>query len=190
MVNAVSATSMYGTFANCPALNSELNVYKLNTANVKNMSHMFSNCGSESNHVSLIFNNAEYTFNTGSVKDMSYMFDNAYVYSGKDNGVENNLDLIKFSVNNVTDMKYMFNEYSGKPINFPTAYASFAPYRSCDYSNMFTNVNLKYLDLSGFLISAGSNVLEMFCYSKERAEENDTPLSAIYVAKDRDSATY
>lgn len=173
---------MYGTFANCINLKS-VDAYNLNTTNVKNMAYAFYNVGSNRGdglYTNVVFNYEGKSFNTSSALDMSNMFANAKLCSSFGNLASvNNLDLTHFNSVYVTSMKQMFEGYNGMPINFPTSYAAIAPSEACDFEEMFKDIQLQYLDLSGFLLSPGSNVKHMFAYSsKEKANE---PLSKIYV---------
>lgn len=174
---------MYGTFANCIHLES-VDAYNLNTTNVKNMSNTFSYVGSaienESKYTNVVFNYEDKSFNTSSAEDMSSMFAGAKLCSSF-GALEstNNLDLTHFNSVYVTSMKQMFEGYKGMPINFPTSYAAIAPSEACDFEEMFKDIQLQYLDLSGFLLSPGSIVKHMFCYTDP--DLKNEPLSKIYV---------
>ncbi len=91
------ATNMSGMFAGCVALQSLTLGENWSTANVTNMSNMFSNnC---SHHAIDVVTNHE-NFTTAKVTDMSYMF--------KANNRSNLLNLLMFNTAKVTNMKSMF----------------------------------------------------------------------------------
>ena len=94
MINVDNVTSMQSMFAGCTSLIS-LNVTNWNTSNVTNMREMFNGC-------TLL---AEITglenFNVSNVEDISYLFFN-------DKSLES-LDLTKWNISKVTNMKQMFS---------------------------------------------------------------------------------
>ena len=94
MINVDNATSMQSMFAGCTSLTS-LNVTNWNTSNVTNMREMFNGCTLLTEITGLE------NLDVSNVEDMSYLFFN-------DNSLES-LDLTKWNVSKVTNMKQMFS---------------------------------------------------------------------------------
>lgn len=92
-IDTSNVRNMSDMFSNCPKL-TNLNLSNLNTSNVTNMSGMFDSC---SNLTSLNLS----SFNTSNVTNMNRMFAACSNLTS--------LDLSKFNTSNVTDMSGMFN---------------------------------------------------------------------------------
>ena len=91
-LNTANVTDMSYMFSSCSSLTS-LDVTHFNTANVTNMSSMFSSC--------LSLTSLDVThFNTAKVTNMNKMFSNCSALTS--------LDVTNFNTANVTDMSYMF----------------------------------------------------------------------------------
>ena len=117
-----------------------------NTANVMNMSVMFSDCSSLT---SLDLG----SFNTSNVQYMYHMFDSCSSLTS--------LNLSTFDTSNVTDMRYMFGCCSSLTSldlnNFNTANVT-------DMQRMFESCSsLTSLDLSSFNTANVANMSQMFC---------------------------
>lgn len=187
--DTVAADSAYSMFYGCTNLK-YVDMSVINASNLLSTASMFKYAGTEATEtdgacvdfVGLKDENDIFSwttmFNTVSVKDMSEMFRGANVHSSWP-GVDNvPLNLISFNVENVINMSYMFDNFKGGPIKFPTDQASFGTKEACSYQHMFSNTTLTYLDLSGFAIADQSKVDFMFQNSKD--------LERIYVGADFD----
>lgn len=131
-VNTADVTDMSGMFSSCNKLQ-KLDLSTLNTADVTDMSSMFSSCNALQ-ELDLS------TLNTAGVTDMSYMFSRCYNLT--------DLNVKSFNTAGVTDMSYMFAH--------------------CN--------SLKSLDLSSFNTAKVTNMKYMF--------SDDQVLASIYVGKD------
>ncbi len=147
-----------------------LDIWKLDTSNVTNMSHMFEQCDLGNLDLS--------TFDTSSVTDMSYMFQNCFLtsldISGWDTSNVTNMDsvfsgcnLTTFDVSNwdtskVTNMSGVFNSCD----NLTTIDISGWDTSSVtDMSYMLSSCpSLTSLDLSNFDTSNVTNMANMFSY--------------------------
>ena len=98
--------SLACAFAGGNGIDSITGLEMLDTSNTKNMSFMFSMCGSQSGKFTLDLGDS---FDTSNVTDMSGMFNKCGCYTYAINKVFT-LDLgDSFDTSNVTDMSYMFN---------------------------------------------------------------------------------
>ena len=149
-------TSLKDFFKNCTALETISNIENLNTANVTDMSWMFSDC---QNLSSLNLSK----FNTENVTNMSYMFDNCQNLSS--------LDLSKFNTAKVTNMYAMFthcqNLSSLDLSKFNTANVT-------DMSWMFSDCQLSSLDLSNFNTEKVREMYNMFSFCQKLSSLNLT----------------
>ena len=174
---------MHGMFADCNNL-TYVDISKLNTINVKDMSYMFLNCNNLSSiDISI--------FNTKNVTDMSNMFRGCKSLTS--------LDLSNFTTHNVTNMSWMFNDCSNlsyvnistfntaNVTNMSWMFASCGKLSSLDVSNfntekvtnmegMFSSLNVTTLDLSSFKTANVTNMGRMFVSCKN--------LNTIYATTD------
>ena len=169
--NNVRPTSCYHWFYEFPYLSTIEGIENLNTANVKNMDHMFYRCSELTSLDVSKFNTDNVTtmramfeycsglttldvskFNTAKVKDMGFMFNGC---SGL-----TSLNLSNFNTANVEHMYYMFNGCSGLTSldvsNFNTANVGLMYY-------MFNGCkSLTSLDLSNFNTAKVKDMSFMF----------------------------
>ena len=126
----------------------------LDTSNTKDMSSMFSSCGSRSSKFTLDLGDS---FDTSNVTNMSGMFDGCGSYTGygSDKGINKvfTLDLGEnFNTSNVTNMAYMFNfcgTYSkvftldlGDKFDTSKVTNMLGMFRDCGYSNEVFTLDL------------------------------------------------
>ena len=143
-LNTANVTDMSYMFSSCSSLTS-LDVTHFNTANVTNMSSMFSSC--------LSLTSLDVThFNTAKVTNMNKMFSNCSALTS--------LDVTNFNTANVTDMSYMFfscSELTSLDVtNFNTANVT-------NMSSMFSNcLSLTSLYLTNFNTEKVTNMSSMF----------------------------
>ena len=143
-LNTANVTDMSYMFSSCSSLTS-LDVTHFNTANVTNMSSMFSSC--------LSLTSLDVThFNTANVTNMNKMFSNCSALTS--------LDVTNFNTANVTDMSYMFfscSELTSLDVtNFNTANVT-------NMSSMFSNcLSLTSLYLTNFNTEKVTNMSSMF----------------------------
>ena len=143
-LNTANVTDMSYMFSSCSSLTS-LDVTHFNTANVTNMSSMFSSC--------LSLTSLDVThFNTAKVTNMNKMFSNCSSLTS--------LDVTNFNTANVTDMSYMFfscSELTSLDVtNFNTANVT-------NMSSMFSNcLSLTSLYLTNFNTEKVTNMSSMF----------------------------
>ncbi len=138
--------SCFGWFGNCKNLTEIVDIDKyLNTANVEDMSNMFSRC-SKLSSINLS------SFNTDRVTDMSFMFEGC-------NSLKT-LDVRKFNTTNVTDMTAMFNSCNSivsldvSGFNTENVTQMMALFADCS--------NLTSIDLSTFNTEKVSCLRDMF----------------------------
>ncbi len=130
-----------GSFSNTKTMN----LAKLDTSRVTNMSYMFFDCSSLTN---LDVSN----FDTSKVTNMSWMFDGCSLLTS--------LDVSNFNTNNVTNMDSMFWSCS-KLTNLDVS--KFNTSNVKDMSGMFSNCkSLTSLDVSNFNTSKVTNMDSMF----------------------------
>ncbi|MQO29431.1 BspA family leucine-rich repeat surface protein, partial [Segatella copri] len=142
--NTANVTDMSRMFSNCQTLTS-LDVTKFNTANVTNMSRMFSNC---SKLTSLDVTK----FNTANVTDMSRMFEICQTLTS--------LDVTKFNTANVTNMSGMFY-YCSKLTSLDVT--KFNTANVTNMSTMFSNCQtLTSLDVTKFNTANVTDMSRMF----------------------------
>lgn len=120
---------------------SEIDLSKVNTNNVTNMSNMFRSSSATNINIS--------SFNTNNVTNMSGMFEGSSV---------TDIDLSKFSTSNVTNMSNMFKDSSIEVISL----SSFDTSNVTNMSGMFDGFNGKDLDISSFDTSKVTNMSDMF----------------------------
>ena len=143
-LNTANVTDMSYMFSSCSSLTS-LDVTHFNTAKVTNMSSMFSSC--------LSLTSLDVThFNTAKVTNMNKMFSNCSALTS--------LDVTNFNTANVTDMSYMFfscSELTSLDVtNFNTANVT-------NMSSMFSNcLSLTSLYLTNFNTEKVTNMSSMF----------------------------
>ena len=140
--NTANVTNMSSMFSSCYNLTS-LNLSNFNTANVTNMSFMFYGCY---NLTSLNLSN----FNTANVRNMDGMFWGCTSLTG--------LDLSNFNTENVIYMGFMFDSCSSLTSlnlsNFNTANVNYMEYMFCNCSRL-TSLNLYNFDMSSILTVHG-----------------------------------
>ena len=145
--NCTSITSTAWWFCACNSLTAVTGLEKLNTANVTDMSFMFSNCRALT---SLDVSH----FNTSNVTDMSYMFVHCEILTS--------LDVSHFNTANVTNMSHMFGECN-KLASLDVS--SFNTSNVTDISYMFSTCSaLTLLDVSSFNTANVTNMHDMFDY--------------------------
>ncbi|MDT2925558.1 BspA family leucine-rich repeat surface protein [Lactococcus lactis] len=132
-------------FAGLTKLTAIDNLRQLDTRNVTNMSHMFSN----TSLTSLDLNN----FDTSNVTDMSGMFRKTPLTS---------LDLNNFDTSNVTDMSDMFDHSQITSLDL----SSFNTSNVTNMSDMFSDTALTSLDLNNFDTSSVTTMSSMFFSTK------------------------
>ena len=143
-LNTANVTDMSYMFSSCSSLTS-LDVTHFNTANVTNMIYMFYSCSS--------LTSLDVThFNTANVTNMNKMFSNCSALTS--------LDVTNFNTANVTDMSYMFfscSELTSLDVtNFNTANVT-------NMSSMFSNcLSLTSLYLTNFNTEKVTNMSSMF----------------------------
>lgn len=134
--NTANVTDMSSMFSCCYNLTS-LNLSNFNTANVRDMDGMFFGCTSLTG---LDLSN----FNTENVIYMGFMFDSCISLTS--------LNLSSFNTSNVTNMSYMFYKCSSLTSlnlsNFNTANVKYMHYMFCNCSRL-TSLNLYNFDMSG-----------------------------------------
>ena len=134
--NTANVTDMSYMFSGCYNLTS-LNLSNFNTANVRDMDGMFWGCTSLTG---LDLSN----FNTENVIYMGFMFDSCISLTS--------LNLSSFNTSNVTNMSYMFYKCSSLTSlnlsNFNTANVKYMQYMFCNCSRL-TSLNLYNFDMSG-----------------------------------------
>ena len=134
--NTANVTDMSYMFSGCYNLTS-LNLSNFNTANVRDMDGMFWGCTSLTG---LDLSN----FNTENVIYMGFMFDSCISLTS--------LNLSSFNTSNVTNMSYMFYKCSSLTSlnlsNFNTANVKYMHYMFCNCSRL-TSLNLYNFDMSG-----------------------------------------
>ena len=154
--NTYAPTSLKDFFKNCTALETISGLKYLNTANVTDMTSMFSGCSALT---SLDLTN----FNTSKVESMCYMFEDCSALES--------LNLTKFNTANVTDMSGMFykcqNLSSLNLTNFNTE-------KVTKMSWMFSNLKLSSLDLSNFNTEEGRDMFNMFSFCQNLSSLNLT----------------
>lgn len=163
--------SMFAEFGNLKSINGLEN---LNTANVTDMSHMFSGCEKLE---ALDLSN----FNTANVTDMSYMFNRC--------GSLLSLDLSHFDTRKVTTMKAMFSMYNE---DYPAQecgskltsldLSSFDTSSVTDISFMFSLIRtLKSVNLSSFNTSKVTTLKGMFsnCVALETVDLTNFDTSCV-----------
>ena len=166
-------TTTAAWFYHCKALTKIEGLEYLNTAEVKDMSRMFSDCAALT---SIDLKN----FNTQNVTDMSVMFSgcsglpsldvshfntqNVTSMFGMFNGCSGltSLDVSHFNTQNVTDMVYMFSDCSGLT---SLDLSHFNTQNVTDMGNMFSGCSgLSSLDLSHFNTQNVTNMSGMFMW--------------------------
>ena len=164
-------TTTAAWFYHCKALTKIEGLEYLNTAEVKDMSRMFSDCAALT---SIDLKN----FNTQNVTDMSVMFSgcsglpsldvshfntqNVTSMFGMFNGCSGlpSLDVSHFNTQNVTDMRYMFSDCSGLT---SLDLSHFNTQNVTDMGNMFSYCSgLTSLDLSHFNTQNVTDMRRMF----------------------------
>ena len=154
--NTYAPTSLKDFFKNCKALETISGLEYLNTANVTDMTSMFSGCSALT---SLDLTN----FNTSKVESMCDMFEDCSALES--------LNLTKFNTANVTDMSGMFykcqNLSSLNLTNFNTE-------KVTKMSWMFSNLKLSSLDLSNFNTEEGRDMFNMFSFCQNLSSLNLT----------------
>ena len=171
--NCTTLTSTAYWFNDCQSLQEITGLDKLNTANVTDMSYMFSGCSGLTSLDLSNFNTANVTnmqsmfytcggltsldlssFNTANVTDMNGMFSYCYGLTS--------LDLSSFNTANVTNMSRMFEGCSGLT---SLDLSNFNTVNVTDMRYMFYHCSgLTSLDLSSFNTSNVTNMRYMFCY--------------------------
>ena len=140
--NTANVTNMSYMFSSCYNLTS-LNLSNFNTANVRDMDGMFWGCTSLTG---LDLSN----FNTENVIYMGFMFDSCISLTS--------LNLSSFNTSNVTNMSYMFYKCSSLTSlnlsNFNTANVKYMQYMFCNCSRL-TSLNLYNFDMSSILTVHG-----------------------------------
>ena len=140
--NTANVTDMSYMFSGCYNLTS-LNLSNFNTANVRDMDGMFWGCTSLTG---LDLSN----FNTENVIYMGFMFDSCISLTS--------LNLSSFNTSNVTNMSYMFYKCSSLTSlnlsNFNTANVKYMQYMFCNCSRL-TSLNLYNFDMSSILTVHG-----------------------------------
>ena len=140
--NTANVTDMSYMFSGCYNLTS-LNLSNFNTANVRDMDGMFWGCTSLTG---LDLSN----FNTENVIYMGFMFDSCISLTS--------LNLSSFNTSNVTNMSYMFYKCSSLTSlnlsNFNTANVNYMEYMFCNCSRL-TSLNLYNFDMSSILTVHG-----------------------------------
>ena len=166
-------TTTAAWFYHCKALTKIEGLEYLNTAEVKDMSRMFSDCAALT---SIDLKN----FNTQNVTDMSVMFSgcsglpsldvshfntqNVTSMFGMFNGCSGlmSIDLSHFNTQNVTDMRYMFSDCSGLT---SIDLSHFNTQNVTSMGNMFSGCSgLTSLDLSHFNTQNVTNMSGMFMW--------------------------
>lgn len=143
------------------ALIDELDIRKIDTSNLENMSEMFCNFGD-------IFYNKKYTIigieniNTSNVTDMSYMFSNC-----KASNLNSNSNFEKFNTSKVVNMEGLFSGKKNNPLKIDNLnLRSFNTSSVRNMSKMFKQSILRNLDLKSLNTSNVEDVSEMFSYCK------------------------
>ena len=139
---------------------SNINVTKLNTSNVTDMTSMFQGMGINVNDISVVGFDS---WDTSKAENMSYMFSNIGFL---------NVDLSKFNVSNVTKMTGMFKDAASKCVakTFSlSSISSWTPSKVEDMSSMFANIgynqrtcDIDLGDLSRWNTSNVTDMSEMF----------------------------
>ena len=141
--NTVHLKNTCKTFYECFSLGN-IDISRLNTSNVIDMSYMFADCSS---FTSLNVSN----FDTSSAKYMQYMFFGCKKLS--------TIDVSKWDTSNVTDMQYMFRSCESLTAldvsNFNTASVT-------DMKFMFSNCRVSNLQVDNFNTSKVTDMQDMF----------------------------
>ncbi len=153
-------TNMNAMFKVCSSLK-EVDVTKLNTANVLDTSYMFAGCED--------LKSLDFTyFNTSKVENMEYMFTRCIGLTS--------LSVSSFDTSSVTNMSYMFAACS-KLTNLDVA--NFNTSKVTNMSNMFISCDgLTTLDLSSFDMSNVTTLEDMFTKCNQ--------LGFVYARKESD----
>ena len=154
--NTYAPTSLKDFFKNCKALETISGLEYLNTANVTDMTSMFSGCSALT---SLDLTN----FNTSKVESMCDMFEDCSALES--------LNLTKFNTANVTDMSGMFYKCQNLSSLILT---NFNTEKVTKMSWMFSNLKLSSLDLSNFNTEEGRDMFNMFSFCQNLSSLNLT----------------
>ena len=143
-LNTANVTDMSSMFSGCSAL-TNLDVSNFNTSNVTNMSGIFSGC-------SALINLDVSNFNTSNVTDMSGIFSGCSALT--------NLGVSNFNTSNVTDMSGIF---SGCSALTNLGVSNFNTSNVTDMSSMFSGCSsLTSIDVSNFNTSNVRSMSNMF----------------------------
>ena len=164
-----SVTDMRGMFGSLPGAMSfgceslkSLDLSGWNTSAVTDMSYMFSDCNSLT-ELDLS------SFDTGNVTNMKQMFFNCEKLA--------KVDVSSFDTSNVTNMNRMFGTWAKLTVLRELDLSNFDTSNVTDMEMMFyKRTELQRLDISGFVITEGTNV-DGFLVGDENLAELKTPAS-------------